>query len=39
MSNNVDALFTPFTFKGLTLENRIAMAPTVIWLTSSSGQA
>jgi 2,4-dienoyl-CoA reductase-like NADH-dependent reductase (Old Yellow Enzyme family) len=27
MSNNVDALFTPFTFKGLTLENRIAMAP------------
>ncbi len=27
MTNNVDSLFTPFTLNGLTLENRIAMAP------------
>ncbi|MEH6593644.1 MAG: NADH:flavin oxidoreductase [Halioglobus sp.] len=27
MSNTSGPLFTPFTFKGLTLENRIAMAP------------
>ena len=27
MTNNVDALFKPFSFKDLTLANRIAMAP------------
>jgi len=27
MSNNVDALFTPFKHKGLSVENRIVMAP------------